>query len=103
MKSKSKLVIVQTPAKLAEALGLSAIDAAEMEVRSELNDKIIKIVKSEALTHAQVAKLAGTSRTRLTAIMNRNLYEVSTDLLLRILAGLGYQAKLVVTRRKPAA
>ena len=35
-----------------------------------------------------------TSRTRITAIMNRNTQGVSVDLLLRILARLGYRAKI---------
>ncbi|PMU12729.1 hypothetical protein C1Y10_29425 [Pseudomonas sp. FW305-122] len=66
----------------------------EMEVRSALNDKIIEIVKKHELTHAQVAKVAETSRTRVTAILNRNTQDVSTDLMLRILARLGYRAKI---------
>ena len=35
-----------------------------------------------------------TSRTRVTAILNRNTKAVSTDLLLRILYSLGYTAKI---------
>jgi len=46
------------------------------------------------LTHAQVARLARTSRTRVTAIMNRNTKNISTDLLLRVLYFLGYTAKI---------
>ncbi len=46
------------------------------------------------LTHAQVAGLARTSRTRITAILNRNTKAVSTDLLLRVLYSLGYTAKI---------
>ncbi|WP_146011954.1 XRE family transcriptional regulator, partial [Pseudomonas sp. FW305-122] len=73
---------------------LTPADAVEMEVRSALNDKIIEIVKKHELTHAQVAKVAETSRTRVTAILNRNTQDVSTDLMLRILARLGYRAKI---------
>jgi hypothetical protein len=40
--------------------------------------------------------LANTSRSRITAILNRNTHDVSTDLMLRILASLGYRAKLQV-------
>jgi predicted XRE-type DNA-binding protein len=87
-------IIVRNPRQLAAALGLTPADAVEMEVRSALNDKIVEVVGRLALTHAQVAKLAGTSRTRVTAIMNRNTQDVSTDLLLRILARLGYRARI---------
>jgi predicted XRE-type DNA-binding protein len=94
MKKKSKAVVTRNAFELADALGLTPADAVEMEVRSALNDKIVEIVKKHALTHVQVAKLAETSRTRITAILNRNTQDVSTDLLLRILARLGYRAKI---------
>jgi predicted XRE-type DNA-binding protein len=84
--------------ELAEALGLTPADAVEMEVRSVLNDKIIDIVKKHTLTHQQVAKLAQTSRTRVTAILNHNTKDVSTDLMLRILARLGYKAKITFSK-----
>jgi len=35
-----------------------------------------------------------TSRSRVTAIMNRNTKDISTDLLLRVLYALGYTAKV---------
>ena len=38
--------------------------------------------------------LARTSRTRVTAIMNRKTKNISTDLLLRVLYALGYTAKI---------
>jgi predicted XRE-type DNA-binding protein len=50
------------------------------------------------MTHAQIAARAGTSRTRVTAILNDDLDYVSTDLLIRILASLGYRVKVSVTR-----
>ncbi|TWW10443.1 hypothetical protein E3A20_06730 [Planctomyces bekefii] len=91
---KSKAIVARNSRELAEALGLQPGDAVEMEVRSDLNDMIIKIVEKRGLTHAAVAELAKTSRTRVTAILNRNTHEVSTDLMLRILASLGYRAKI---------
>lgn len=98
MKKKSKLVVARDAFELAEVLGLTPADAVEIEVRSALNDKIIEIVKKHGLTHSQVAKVAETSRTRVTAILNRNTQDVSTDLLLRILARLGYRAKISFSR-----
>jgi plasmid maintenance system antidote protein VapI len=46
------------------------------------------------MTHAQVAEAAETGRTRITAILNGNTTHVSTDLMLRVLAALGYRAKI---------
>ena len=62
------------------ALGLSPADGAEIELRSTLNSKIVEAVRRKGFTHAQVARLARTSRTRVTAIMNRNTRNISTDL-----------------------
>jgi len=91
---KSKAVVARSAAQLAKALGLTPADGAEIELRSNLNSKIVEIVQRKRLTHAQVARLARTSRTRITAIMNRNTMAISTDLLLRILYALGYTAKI---------
>jgi len=90
----SKPIITRTAAELAKALGLTSADGAEIQLRSDLNSKIVEIVQRKGLTHAQVARLARTSRTRVTAIMNRNIKDVSTDLLLRVLYSLGYTAKI---------
>ncbi|MBZ5700946.1 MAG: helix-turn-helix domain-containing protein [Acidobacteriia bacterium] len=91
---KSKAVAVRTAGDLAKALGLSPADGAELELRSDLNSKIIEVVRKKGLTHAQVARLARTSRTRVTAMMNRNTKDISTDLMLRVLYALGYSAKV---------
>ena len=91
---KSKPVITRSAAALAKELGLSSADGAEIALRSALNSKIVEAVRRKGLTHAQVARLARTSRTRVTAILNRNTKDVSTDLLLRILYSLGYTAKI---------
>ncbi len=91
---KVKPLVTRNARELAKALGLTPADGVEIEIRSDLNDKIIEVVNKRGLTHSQVAKLAHTSRTRVTAILNRNTHDISTDLMLRILASLGVQAKL---------
>ena len=91
---KSKAIVTRTASELAKALGLTPADGAEIQLRSDLNSKIVEIVQSKGLTHTQVARLARTSRTRVTAIMNRNTKDISTDLLLRVLYALGYTAKI---------
>jgi predicted XRE-type DNA-binding protein len=66
----------------------------EIEFRSDLNDTIIEVVAKKGLTHSDVARLAYTSRTRVTAILNRNTQDISADLMLGVLASLGVQAEL---------
>ena len=63
-----KLVTVRTAEDLGRALGLSGADTAEMEFRSDLTVSLAKIIQSGRITHAEIAKRAGTSRTRGTAI-----------------------------------
>ena len=96
-----KPVTVRTAEELGRALRLSPVDTAEMEFRSELTIALAKIIQSGQSTHADIAKRAGTSRTRITAVANGNTQGVSTDVLIRVLAATGYRAELRV--KKPAA
>jgi predicted XRE-type DNA-binding protein len=100
---KARVVVARDARELAAALGLSPSEGVEIEVRSQVNDKIVEAVEESGLTHAEVAKLARTSRARLTAILNRNTAHVSTDLMLRILAALGYRANITFRRTRQAA
>jgi predicted XRE-type DNA-binding protein len=101
--TKIKPVVARTTGQLAQALALTPADAVELDVRRQLNDKIVEAVRASGLTHAQVAKAARTSRSRLTAILNHDRTNVSTDLMLRILAALGYRARVSFRRELPAA
>ena len=91
---KVRPIVARNARELATALGLSPAEGMEIQFRSDLNDKIIEVVGKKGLTHSDVARLAHTSRTRVTAILNHNTHDISTDLMLRILASLGVQAKL---------
>jgi predicted XRE-type DNA-binding protein len=93
-----KPIVARNAVELADVLGLSAADAVEMQIRRRLNDKIIEAVKKSGMTHVQAAKAAQTSRSRLTAVLNRNTAHVSTDLMLRILLALGYRARITFSR-----
>jgi len=95
---KTKAVVTRSAGELAKALGLRAADGAEIALRSDLNSKIIELVRRKRVTHAQVARLAGTSRTRVTAMLNRNTRDISTDLMLRVLYALGYTAKIKIQK-----
>ncbi len=97
MKNKNRIE-TKTAHELAQFLGLSPNDGIEIEIRSDINSKIIEVVKTKGLTHAELAKLAHTSRTRITALLNRNTVEISTDLMLRVLGSLGYKAKVTFSK-----
>ena len=100
---KIKPIVARTPEDLAKAMGLSAATAKEWQVQHALLRRLKAIVHRENITHAQIALRAGTSRTRVTAILNDDLDHVSTDLLIRILGSLGYRVRVSVTRADIAA
>ena len=93
-----KNVIVRTVGDLGRALGLSAANTAQMEFRSELTVVLAKSIQAGRLIHAEIAKGADTSRTRVTAIANGNTHGVSTDVLIRVLAATGYRAEVRVKK-----
>ncbi len=93
-----KSVTIRTAEELGQALGLSVADTAEMEFRSDLTVALAKIIQTGRLTHAEIAKNAGTSRTRVTAIANGNTHGVSTDVLIRVLAATGHRAEVRVKK-----
>ena len=98
-----KSIVATTPENLAAALGLSAAAAKEWQVQHALLKRLKEIVSRQKITHAEIARRAGTSRTRVTAILNDDIQHVSTDLLIRILASLGYRVKVSVVRSDTAA
>jgi len=101
--SKLKPIIARTPEQLASALGLPAVAAKEWQVQHMLLKRLKEVARRQKITHAEIAKRAGTSRTRVTAILNDDLQHVSSDLLIRILASLGYRVKVSVVRSDTAA
>jgi predicted XRE-type DNA-binding protein len=100
---KIKPIVARTPEELAAALGLPGAAAKEWQVQHMLLKRLKEIAQRQKITHAEIAKKAGTSRTRVTAILNDDLQHVSTDLLIRLLASLGYRVKVSVVRSDTAA
>jgi predicted XRE-type DNA-binding protein len=92
------VLLAKTPEAVAEMLGLSRVESEEWKVQHTLLKRLRQVVKDEAVTHAEVALRGGSSRTRVTAILNGNLDNVSSDLLIRLLGGLGYRVKISVSR-----
>jgi len=74
-----------------------------VQAQHVLVKRLKEVARPQKITHAEIAKRAGTSRTRVTAILNDDIQHVSTDLLIRILASLGYRVKVSVVRSDTAA
>jgi predicted XRE-type DNA-binding protein len=100
---KIRPTVASTPEELAAAVGLPAAEAKEWQVQHALLNRLKDIVRRQKITHAEIARRAGTSRSRLTAIFNDDLEHVSSDLLIRILGSLGYRVKVSVVRSGRAA
>lgn len=96
--AQQKWIVARTAEELAEALDLDPTEVMVWDVRLQLAKRVAQEVARRKLTHAAAAKLAGTSRSRMTAILNGGLVEISTDLLLRILASLGVRVKPTFSR-----
>jgi predicted XRE-type DNA-binding protein len=101
--NKLEPIVAKTPDELAAVLGLSDVAAKEWQVQHILVKRLKEIARRRKMTHSEIAKRAGTSRTRVTAILNGDLDHVSSDLLIRILASLGYRVKVSVVRADSAA
>ena len=95
---KNKKLTAKNGNELANLLGLDEADAAEWEFRSVLNSKIIELAKKSRLTQEKIAKKAGTSRTRITALLNRSRSDFSTDFMIRVLSALGYKVDIKVKK-----
>jgi predicted XRE-type DNA-binding protein len=72
--------------KLADDLGLSEVDAFMMELKANLYSKSAKLIKSSRLTHEQIAKQIGTSRSRINRIANHGENNVSIELLIKLIS-----------------
>ena len=100
---RNRMVTVHTADELGRALGISMADTAEMEFRSDLTVALSRVIQSGKQTHADIAKQAGTSRTRVTAIANGNTKGVSTDILIRVLAANGFRAEVKLKKTRLAS
>ena len=100
---KLKPIVAKTPEDLVHTIGFPRAAAQEWQAQHILSKRLKQIAHRQKLTHAEIAKRAGTSRTRVTAILNDDLEHVSSDLLIRILASLGYRVKISVVRSGSAA
>ncbi|HMV37202.1 MAG TPA: helix-turn-helix transcriptional regulator [Turneriella sp.] len=87
---KLNVVTAKNPKELFEAIGLTECEAADAIFRAKLNSDISSLFGKSKLTHEALAKKVGTSRTRITALLNRSRSDISTDFMLKVLAALGY-------------
>jgi predicted XRE-type DNA-binding protein len=88
MTSRTKEIVARNPAEIARVIGLTVAESEGWQVQYALLKRLQQIVREEGWTQAEVARRGGSSRTRVTAILNGNLAKVSSDLLIRLLGRL---------------
>jgi predicted XRE-type DNA-binding protein len=91
---KKKYLVTRTARELADLLGLHPSVAIEWEIRSQVSKRIIESFEKGDLNVTEVAKLAGTSRARVTKILKAHSIGISLDVLFRVLGALGDEVKL---------
>jgi predicted XRE-type DNA-binding protein len=77
--------ISKTAHQLAKDLGLSEVDAYVMDLKAKLYSKSVILIKTSKLTHEEIAKQIGTSRSRINRIANYGENNISIELLIKII------------------
>ncbi len=80
--------ISKSTKKLAKDLGLSDADTYIMELKARLYLKSAQLIMSSMLSHEQIAKQIGTSRSRINRIAHHGENSVSLEILLKIITTL---------------
>ena len=70
--------------KLAKDLGLTEVDAYIMELKAKLYSRSAELIKSSKLTHEEIAKLIGTSRSRISRISQLGENNISIEILIKL-------------------
>jgi predicted XRE-type DNA-binding protein len=83
--------------EFAKSIGLHPVAFSDWEVRRLLMEKIIQLIKEKKLTQINIALSVQTSRTRISALMNRHIEEFKIDSLIHILSVLGVSVKIEIS------
>lgn len=75
------------------------VDINEIDQKLKLREMIVKIRIKKDMSHEELAKLAGISRSRVAQIeAGIKLHRTSFDIFLRILQSLGYRYKITASK-----
>jgi predicted XRE-type DNA-binding protein len=89
---------ITSPKRLAEQLGIPKSRALEATIKAQLIAGVLAEAKRRRLTHAELARRAGLSRTTVTGILSGSLQKVTIDRVLRLVEAAGLEAELKVRR-----
>ena len=84
--------------RLARQLNLPASRTSEAVVKAQLIAAVVKEAKRRGLTHAELAKVSGLTRSTVTGILSGSLQRVTIDRVLRLVDAAGLEAEVKVHR-----
>ncbi|HUH64458.1 MAG TPA: XRE family transcriptional regulator [Terracidiphilus sp.] len=84
----------QVFASVWDAIAESPAEAANLEVRYQLMEKISRVVKKNGWTQAEAAKRCGVSQPRINDLLRGRISRFSVDALVNIAAALGRKVKV---------
>ncbi|MNJ94754.1 helix-turn-helix protein [compost metagenome] len=90
----AKKIVSKNPRDLAIALNLPPSTSIEWELRFKITSQIIKNTETQGLTITKLAKKSGTSRARITKILNGVAEGISLDVLTRVLGATGQKIEI---------
>ena len=85
-------------AQLAKMFGVSEARAAESIIKAQLISAVIKEVKAQNLTHAELAKKSKIPRSAVTGILSGSLQKITIDRVLRLVDAVGLVPQIKLTR-----
>lgn len=80
----------------AKRKGIIRIDGQVTAMKLLMANAIVKEVKSRKLKHYEAASVAGTARTKITAIVNMHVGHISLDLLTEVLSSFGMTVHAII-------
>lgn len=81
-------------------LGLSHSEAAEVRMRADVLDAILKVIEREHLTQAQLCKQLDEYQPNVSMLMHGKISKISLDRLVRYADRLGVQFELTPVKAK---
>ncbi len=98
-KKRIKPIVAKDADELGKVLGLDSVETEIMKAKAKMLISLREVIEKENLTHEKLAKLTGTSRTRITRLLNDKEKSLTLDFLFRILAKLGFAMEFTAKRR----
>jgi predicted XRE-type DNA-binding protein len=88
--------------EIATKLGISAARGMEAVMKAQLISAVLEAIESQGLTHAEIAKRSGLTRSAVTGILSGSLQKVTIDRVLKLIDAVGLVAEVKVKRARAA-